>query len=474
VALICIIDIVVIAVLVGIAFTQGLERALPFFTFAVTLIPDESKFHIPGLIDLSTARLAVLTLLILYFVTGASQSESRGSEVLPLKWIMALNVLCGLISTVHSVDPGTSLKTVVNQVIDYFMVYFIFFRTVTTKDTVRRILVSMVRAMAVCCVFGVIQAYYFWTPISLFPTVQGRLGIGAALIEDMERGLRINATFPHAILYGVGLTLSIPLALYLLNDARNLREKVFLQVSLLLMFWNIYKTSSRGPWLGLTLALALLVVFAQGATRKHLLTLGILTVLVLVIRPGVRETVENDYLSTFNPDTSAGSSYQGRWDILDKCKRVVATDFGRTLWGFGPETFPLLGLEAVNGEGHVVPMLSCDSSWFQSIAETGYLGLVSLALLLLAPMLLTLRNIRRFPRPDNFLFSLLFILQLSFAFMMVSVASYAWGQQTYMFWILVAIAMRSAPWVENRSEPGRKPDPVFQNAEVRLRELVAN
>ena len=35
------------------------------------------------------------------------------------------------------------------------------------------------------------------------------------------------------------------------------------------MFLSIYKTSSRGPWLGLMMSLGLILLFEKGRVRKY-------------------------------------------------------------------------------------------------------------------------------------------------------------------------------------------------------------
>jgi len=44
------------------------------------------------------------------------------------------------------------------------------------------------------------------------------------------------------------------------------------------MFLNIYKTSSRGPWLDVMLGCLLLVIFGRGKIRKNILIIGVSSV----------------------------------------------------------------------------------------------------------------------------------------------------------------------------------------------------
>ncbi len=51
------------------------------------------------------------------------------------------------------------------------------------------------------------------------------------------------------------------------------------------------------------------------------------------------------------------------------------------------------------------------------------------------------RSYRTLPRPDRYFSAVCFYLLTSFFFVMVSVASYGWGQDGYMLWILIALTV---------------------------------
>ncbi|MGD1082668.1 MAG: O-antigen ligase family protein [Candidatus Sulfotelmatobacter sp.] len=452
-----VIDLVVVGVLVFIAFSRGLEAALPFFAFALVLLPNESQFQISGLFDFTTARIAIMVFTALYIFLRKKGSDTQTIRGMPLKSLMLLTIAWSIVATANSIVFTTSLKAVLSQTLDYYFVYYLFFKTITKPETVRRILLAIVSAMVVCCIFGFLEVYQGWGVINLFPPVQGRLGYDAGLLFDMERGLRVRATFPHAILFGGALALAIPLALYLLTVARSAGQKTFLWLAVLMMFWNIYKTASRGPWLGLVLAYTLFLFFSQARTRKHLLIIALLVISVLVIRPGVRETLENTYLATTDPDTPEGNSYAGRWDLIRIGTAALAKDAGREIWGYGPESFYYLHLETVNAEGHIAPSESCDDAWLNLAIETGYVGMLFVAALFLQALGMTVRRFFKEPEPAKYLYGLVFVNVVTFAFLMLSVAIYGWGQQTYLLWIPLALAMAYPGLAHQDSTHGRAP-----------------
>jgi len=206
----------------------------------------------------------------------------------------------------------------------------------------------------------------------------------------------------------------------------------------MLMFLNIYKTSSRGPWLDVMLGCLLLVVFARGKIRKNILIIGVLALAAMVIRPGIWATVKGIYDNSFNMNTSTGTSYEYRYALQHAVTARLLQSPARTLWGYGLESFYDLQIEDdFLGKPHL--FLSCDSSWAELMIETGFVGLCIIVLILLKPAWRALRDYQILPAPDRYLSLMLLVNLLIFYFQMYSVGMYSWGQNGYMLWILIAI-----------------------------------
>jgi len=438
--LIVAIDLVVVGALVAIALTKGFEQALPLFAFILILAPGESTIPLPGLFDLTTQRVAIMTLGVLYCAVGNRNVEAKKYGV-PLGYLLLFTLGWNLVSTMNSVVFTTSLKTVFSNIFDFYLVYYIFTKTVSDARTVHRILIAFVSGLTICCVFGWCEAYLSWRIVDLFPTTAYRFTPGQdGLMEDA--GDRIRSTFPHAILFANGLALGIPMALYLLTLAKSSLQKVFLGVSILLMFWNIYKTMSRGPWLALVISLILLLLLAQRKIRRYLLVIAVLTISVLVIRPGVWETLKNTYFETFDPDSARGESYEYRYTLMRVGREALAKDLGRAAWGFGPESFYYLGFTGEDPDtGHTVKFDSCDSALVELMVDTGYIGLLLVIVLLSKATLVSWWGFMRLPKRENSICLLFFINLVAYSFMMMSVMNFGWGQQTHMLWMILAVSV---------------------------------
>ena len=260
--LILVIDLIVVLGLFNVGRRRGLEAALPYFVFIVTLLPEECRIRWPGLFDLYTHRLALIVLAILFF-SSPKRSEVR---ILPFKNLIFLHIGWALVSTLASIVILTSFKQLLAQVLEYYLLYYIILKTVRDVRTIYRTIYAMIAAMGVCSIFALLEIYGHWSVLSIFPLeLQLTYGTGDVLYSEMfDRGIRARSTFPHPILFGGALAMVIPLAFYLLTTSgKSWSRRFFLNISLLLMFWSLYKTSSRGPWLATILAMVILTVAAE-------------------------------------------------------------------------------------------------------------------------------------------------------------------------------------------------------------------
>jgi hypothetical protein len=435
--LICIIDVIVVLLLVGVTLRKGLEAALPWAAFMLIVIPMESQISL-GFFQLTTQRIVILTVVGLYLFT--SNTKIRGGRTTPLKWLIVLVVLWDLISTANSVVPVMSIKALLSQSIEYYLLYFVCWKTISDVRTIHRILAAMVAAMVACSIFGVFEVYGRWSVMSLFPAVHHVFGEGNLVHMDAERGLRVSSSFDHPILFGGALALAITTAFYLLSVTSGSRKKLLLWGGIMLMFLNIYKTGSRGPWLALAIGLMLLYIFGNKRMRRPLYAVVLLIAIVFVVRPGIWNTLNGIYANTMNPVTTEYSSYEYRYALKNAAIGALSADPFRAAWGYGMQSFYYLHLTGEWG-GKLHVFLSCDSAWIGTMVETGYVGLLLFASLLLTPALIAFRDYRKMPTPNRYLSLNLFANLAIYYFMMIGVAMYSWGQNGYMLWLMIAASM---------------------------------
>jgi hypothetical protein len=404
----------------------------------LTLMPLESRLVIPGLIDLNTMRVSLLVLLALYL----THRKPLNTERLPLKNLMLLHVTWALCSAVLSLSVATSMKQLISQVLEYYLMYFLIVRSVTNKRTIYKMLYSMMMAITICCIFALLEAYASYSILRVFPrnlwiTYNGGLD---PLYIEWGRGLRVRSTFPHPILFGDALAMSIPITFYLLSIWKGKAQRALLWVGLLLMAWAIYKTSSRGPWMGAGGCCSLLVLLVKNRVRRYLVTVAGLLLIILLARPGIWDTMNSLYSVSTDTTSPVGTSYLFRHVLNQAVHQAVQKDPQRLLFGYGLGTFRELGLD-IDFLGTVSRWYTCDDNWAAFLYETGYGGLLIMCFLLGNTLLIAWRGYRRIPAPENYLSGVLFISLAGFYFLLLSVAGYSWGQQGYIAWILISLAV---------------------------------
>jgi hypothetical protein len=430
-------QLVVIGTLVK-AGRRRVEDALPWFCFFLVLMPLEAKVVIPGLFDVNTMRVSLLTLLYLYW---RKKRRSR-PEPLPLRGLMYVHIAWVLLSTLHSLSVATSFKQLLAQVLEFYLMYYLLVRIISSVATIHRMLYAMMMAIAICCILSLFEPYAHWSVLRIFPpenwtTYNGGLD---PLYSELGRGIRVRSTFPHPILFGDALAMSIPLALYLISIWREGRQRLLLWVSLPLMFWAIYKTESRGPWLATAMCCFLLFFLMKKRVRRYLIVLAVLASITLLSRPGILETIEGLYQATTDPTQPVGTSYLYRHALSVSIRSAVAESPARALLGYGLGTFRQLGLE-INFLDETRRWYTCDDNWSLFLYETGYVGLVLIGVLLFSAAIYALRTRWIFRGREGAMSGVFFVCLAGFYFLMLSVAAYSWGQQGYMSWILISLAV---------------------------------
>jgi O-antigen ligase/polysaccharide polymerase Wzy-like membrane protein len=461
-AFIITLDVAAVAALVLIALVKGFEHVLPVAAFLLMLFPEESKIPIPGLFDLTSQRLITITLIILCCISR--KPVNRPPEKLPLKLGILMLTFWWLLSAGNSVVFSISLKAVLSQVYDFFAVYYIYWKYVSTTNTVKKILGGMVAGIIVCSVLGAIEAYSSWSVLSLFPLTAHRFGDTGVALTNTGPTLRAQSTFGHPILFGGALALTIPMAFYLLSVTEGLWRKVLLWAGTFLMFLCLYKTGSRGPWLACGFSLGVLAVFCPRNIRRYVVMIALLTMTVLVVRPGIWDTILNTYRQTQDPESLRGVSYQWRYALFRIANRELSKSASRAVWGYGPESFYYLHLTG-EFQGQIVPFESCDSSVAELMIETGYGGFLIAAMLLLGAAARAYRKYRELPAPLDTPCMVFFVIMVAFCFLMTNAAIFGWGQQTYILWIVIALSC-AYPSLVKAKNPNREQSEAWERAKI--------
>ncbi len=427
------------------AGTRGTAKALPLFTFLVILMPIRAAINLGSLFDLNMQRLLVVLLVVIYLKDRESLKDEEGRDLgwldIPFVKLMLVNFAVMAVSTIFSVNWVVSLKTLLMHATEYYLIYVIFCETITTTEDVESVFNAIYAATVVLALLALVESYVDWNPANYLPNEGGRFLREGGLDIDSDRGYRLKSVFPVSHLLGAAMVLGMTFTCYILSRKDDPGWKATLSwVLLLVMGLCLYKTSTRGPWLAIVVSFAFLLIVSSPRIKRTVAIFGVLTGLLLLVRRGVYLTIERIVISSFDTNTSIGSSYEYRYALVDLARDVLSRDHLRTLFGYGPETFFYLHLKR-EFLGMQYTFLSCDSSWILSAIETGLSGFSILALLLGGIFLYQVYNIRNLSGKLRDMMVCIAAFHLSFLFLMTNVAIYGWVQFGHIYWILAALSV---------------------------------
>lgn len=295
-------------------------------------IASADVFVLPKLTALRVALIAGLLLLGLSAtrrVGGISSPTSRATRVMDVA-LIAYAVLTAL-ATVTSIDPGLSLVGQDEQyqglLTTLLFIAFFYLARVSLKSQ-RGLSLLLVAAAAGG---AVVAGYALLQQLHLDP-------IWTDLWKD-----RVFSTLGQAEWLGAYFVLCLALGGALLWRVRPI-ARLFVAVALGLTFTALLLTLSRGAYVGIVVAAAVLLVsLAPRArpSRNWLLAvpaLGIVAAFVIVIPPMRSEAETVLSRATSTTDLSEGS-IEGR---LDMWKVATAISIDYPLLGTGPETYTLM------------------------------------------------------------------------------------------------------------------------------------
>ena len=372
-------------------------------------------------------------------------------------------------SFVFSIYRSGSLKYFLVFVLEVVVFFVIVSTSVRNQDDIRRILFCIAVGLGVVAVLAGIERHWEinWSRYLILGDPSGGGDEGD-----------ITATFSHRILLGYGMAIAVPIILASKEREQRKGWRRFLWVAMLAAVAGCYFANSRGPWLGLFIGTAPLVVLGSRETKRVFVGIALLGVLVVAVRPGVRETLLQRFYSTFDTDTVKGKSYEYRWMLWHVAYSEIMKSPERTLFGYGglsTETMDLSSyFEKDTGEGSTV--LLGHTSWDNQLAcdliELGLVGfLIQLSLYIM--ILWKLFGFLRHSTVSNRNLMLAFFSScIIYIYATTNVFIFS-PQLKFLFWGLVACGIRFGQLAEAEAATGQF-DQSMENHQNSLDEAVTH
>ena len=243
-----------------------------------------------------TPFLPTMLCLVMIIITGLSlllkiliTPEFKLKYFKTNAWLLVFILIIG-ISAVTSISLEESLKIGL-LMMAFAMSFFIIVNTIENKGQLKFILYLFVIAAAISAVFGIYQY--------IFGDVYSQAWLDADMFEDIK--MRVYSTFENPNVYGEYLILAIPIAVALFWTEKGFWKKTFLLGIVGITTLAMVLTFSRGCWLGILFALAILAIIID----RRFIILGIIALLAMpFVLP---ETIINRFMSIGDMSDSSTS-----------------------------------------------------------------------------------------------------------------------------------------------------------------------
>jgi hypothetical protein len=339
-------------------FPRGFCAALTLFTMMPSTLHLEA-----GSFELTFQRI----LLGVVLVCWAPWVIKQPKVAIPFKGLMIAWWISNLISLFVSIDPSLSLKWFLSFSTEMILFYMIVATTITNRELMMRAFHCLCASVAILAILGTIEYY---TEVNVMLTL--------FKIDEIKDDLDVVGCFRHRILFGVCMAMGFPLLLAAAHRAKGRRNQILMTGLVMMAIGACYFSNSRGPWFAAAAAGVIMYVLGTKQVRKSMHIFGVLVVLMLIFRPGVRDTLRDLCMSTFDEDSYRGKSYAYRKELWPVAKILAATSGTRTLFGHGgqtTETMDLYDMFQNGGSTHHTGFSSWDNNYACDLVEFGYVGL---------------------------------------------------------------------------------------------------
>jgi O-antigen ligase len=422
--------------------TSGMRLVFALLVF----LPYSLRIDLPAGLPQLTIHRILIVIAFLFLIRNRS-SDRKKWPIPNMAFVMAFG-FSQFMSFILGTDLVLGLKNCFNYAIEVVLFYLLISEYVQSESDWVKLLSSICYGLAAVAVVASMEKYF------CFDMLGWVMPSNAGLFEE---GGDIAATYPHRILLGYAMAMGVPLSLALAAYFKEARPRRIMYGITLLLIAATYFSMSRGPWLGLGLGLLGMVVLGGRKLRKKLAFVAVLTAAILLLRPGVRDTISNLCFSTFNDSSDKASTYNYRWQLWAVAWDQLRLSPVRFLFGYGPGSTENMDLSNYwhGQEGWQADIIhsghtSWDNNYAGDLIELGTIGFLLELTLFLSISKTLVMNWHRSDMDDRVLQAGIAVACLIFMYSMTNVYIFA-PQLKYLFWALVAIGSNLSLVLANQS-----------------------
>jgi hypothetical protein len=412
--------------------SRDLPSGMRLILGLLVFLPDSIRIGLPaGLPQLTIHRILIVVAFIFLI---KNRSPDRRRWPIPNIRLVLLFGLSQLVSLCIATQFVPGLKGVFSYAIEVVLFYVLITEYVQTESDIVRLLSSICYGLFAVAVVATIDKYLKIDLVEIFLPFRS---------SEWKEG--ITATYPHRILLGYAMVMGLPLSLALSTHIKEITQRRVMNGIAILLIGATYFSMSRGAWIGLGVGVVGLVLVGGRSMQKKLIIIAALAAALLILRPGVKETIRDSYLETVDEDTVKGGSYEYRWQLWGVAWKEIQVSTERLLFGFGPvstESMDLTdyfrGREGYSSSMTILGYTSWDNNYASDLIELGVVGLTFEAILHFSIVWILINNWRKSDPKNRVLQGAIMIACLIFMLAMTNVFIFS-PQLKYLFWTLVAV-----------------------------------
>lgn len=427
-----------VIIVLGCLFTlhflkQDFKKGLSIAIFLLILIPRELFVEIGEDFPTLTGFRAIVLLLFFYAIYSG-RMKMRWQKI-PISKLLIMVFIAKVISLLFAYNFSESLNGVLVFAIESLLFFMILFETMDNEETVDMIIKSVTFAVVIIAILGIFEKYTHFNPVDYIS------------LPDHPRfsprmGNVIYSTLPHSIHFGIVLAMGWPICLYQMERQASTFNRYIYGVFLIFIIAGLYFSQSRGAWLGFSLMILILLVLKYPRIKVRTICIAYFAILVLMLRPGIFDTIYGLGAATFDENRIEGTSFFYRFELFRIAFGEIVKFPERFFFGYGDGSAQLLNIQSAvhYGSGREVLFWSWDSEYAVTILHGGIIGITFKILLNTSILVYLIKGIKSVDEKNKSLLKALLASNIVLFFMMTNVAIFA-PQLRFLLWTNTAIGL---------------------------------
>lgn len=362
------------------------------FIFLIFILPSKSSemgsIGSINLFAMTPQRAIIMAMLLPLFFKLFQQNDTPALGKLTAdKFVIAYLLLAAILNTRDNTITDVLRDSFV-LFIDIFLPYYIFSRTIRTREDIKQVIMSLVIAAVILSLITMFESIKHW---HLYTSIMNYWDVGSGGGAYLQRAdlLRPKATIGPIPL---GFTFAVAFGLFLaLSQSFTSKKQIYF--IFFLLGTGLILSLSRGPWVGGAFIVALFILTGKNGLKR----LTLLTLLAVLLIPVVSLLPYGDKLTALIPfygdDASGTIDYRQR--LLQQSAVLIKQNplFGKTKVLQSPELEELR-----QGQG----IIDIVNTFVSVVLSKGLVGLMLFVGAFLAVVLGLIKTLGKISDPDSF------------------------------------------------------------------------